>query len=216
MADLEAIKSAVSAGKRKEIVPLVQAALDEGVDPQVIVNDFMIEAMKDVGARFEAKKIFVPEMMMAARTMQAGVDIIKPLLVEKADQAKKQGVVVIGTVFGDLHDIGKNLVVLMLESSGFEVFNIGENVAPEKFVEMARKHNADVVGMSSLLTTGDPHVKSTVEAFKNSDLDGKVKLVCGGAAVTKKFAVDECGADGHAVDAVDGVRVIQELLKTAN
>jgi len=109
MADLEAIKSAVSAGKRKEIVPLVQAALDEGVDPQVIVNDFMIEAMKDVGARFEAKKIFVPEMMMAARTMQAGVDIIKPLLVEKADQVKKQGVVVIGTVFGDLHDIGKNL-----------------------------------------------------------------------------------------------------------
>lgn len=216
MADLEAIKSAVSAGKRKEIVPLVQAALDEGVDPQVIVNDFMIEAMKDVGARFEAKKIFVPEMMMAARTMQAGVDIIKPLLIQNADQVKKQGAVVIGTVFGDLHDIGKNLVVLMLESSGFEVFNIGENVAPEKFVEMARKHNADVVGMSSLLTTGDPHVKSTVEAFKNSDLDGKVKLICGGAAVTKKFAVDECGADGHAVDAVDGVRVIKELLNITN
>jgi len=123
--------------------------------------------------------------------------------------------VVIGTVFGDLHDIGKNLVVLLLESSGFEVFNIGENVAPEKFVEMADKHNADVVGMSSLLTTGDPHIKSTVEAFKSSALAGKVKLICGGAAVTEKFAVGECGADGYAVDAVDGVRVIKQLLTIA-
>jgi len=215
MADLQAIKEAVGRGKRNEIVALVQAALDDGVDPQVIVNDYMIEAMKEVGARFEAKKIFVPEMMMAARTMQTGVDLIKPLIAGQADEAHKQGTVVIGTVFGDLHDIGKNLVVLMLESSGFEVFNIGENVAPEKFVEMASKHNADVVGMSSLLTTGDPHIKSTLEAFKSSDLAGKVKVICGGAAVTKKFAVGECGADGYAVDAVDAVRIVSQLVNLA-
>jgi len=215
MADLQAIKDAVGKGKRKEIVALVQAALNDGIDPQVIINDYMIEAMKEVGARFEAKKIFVPEMMMAARTMQTGVDVIKPLIAGQADEVKKLGTVVIGTVFGDLHDIGKNLVVLLLESSGFEVFNIGENVAPEKFVEMAREYNADVVGMSSLLTTGDPHIKSTVEAFKSSDLAGKVKLICGGAAVTEKFAVTECGADGYATDAVDGVRVIKQLLTIA-
>ena len=215
MADLQAIKDAVNKGKRKDIVGLVQAALDDGTDPQVIINDYMIEAMKEVGARFEAKKIFVPEMMMAARTMQEGVNVIKPLLIDNKTEVKKLGTVVIGTVFGDLHDIGKNLVVLLLESSGFEVINLGENVDPQQFVNKARELKADVVGMSSLLTTGDPHVKSTIKAFKESDLNGKVKLVCGGAAVTKKFAVDECGADGHAIDAVDGVRVIKQLLNIA-
>ena len=215
MADLQAIKDAVNKGKRKDIVGLVQAALDDGTDPQVIINDYMIEAMKEVGARFEAKKIFVPEMMMAARTMQEGVNVIKPLLIDNKTEVKKLGTVVIGTVFGDLHDIGKNLVVLLLESSGFEVINLGENVDPQQSVNKARELKADVVGMSSLLTTGDPHVKSTINAFKESDLNGKVKLVCGGAAVTKKFAVDECGADGHAIDAVDGVRVIKQLLNIA-
>ncbi len=215
MTDLQAIKDAVGRGKRKDIVVLVQAALDSGVDPQIIINDYMIEAMKEVGARFEAKKIFVPEMMMAARTMQTGVDVIKPLITEQESRVKKLGKVLIGTVFGDLHDIGKNLVVLLLESSGFEVVNIGENVAPDQFVEKAREHKADVVGMSSLLTTGDPHVKSTIEAFKSSDLNGKVKVICGGAAVTEKFAVGECGADGHATDAVDAVRVIKQLMNIA-
>lgn len=215
MSDLQAaIHEAVLKGKRKDITGLVQAALDAGTDPQVIINDYMIEAMKEVGNRFEAKKIFVPEMMMAARTMQTGVDVIKPLITE-GKEVKKVGTVVIGTVFGDLHDIGKNLVVLLLESSGFEVINIGENVTPEDFVDKARELKADVVGMSSLLTTGDPHLRSTIEAFKASDLHGKVKLICGGAAVTKKFAVDDCGADGHATDAVDAVRVVNQLLGIA-
>ena len=214
MADLEAIREAINKGRRKEIVGLVQAALDDGVDPQSIINDHMIEAMKQVGARFEARKIFVPEMMIAARTMQAGLEVIKPLL-KQQDAANKLGTVMIGTVFGDLHDIGKNLVVLMLESSGFEVHNIGENVSPEQFVEKARQFKADVVGLSSLLTTGDPHVKATVEAFKASDLSGKVKIICGGAAVTKKFAVEVCGADGHAADAVGAVKLTQSLLRVA-
>lgn len=214
MSNLQALKDAVIKGKRKEITGLVQAAIDAGTDPQVIINDYMIEAMKEVGSRFEAKKIFVPEMMMAARTMQTGVDVIKPLL-SGGKEIKKLGIVLMGTVFGDLHDIGKNLVVLLLESSGFEVINIGENVTPEDFVDKAREFKADAVGMSSLLTTGDPHIKSTIDAFKASDLVGKVKLICGGAAVTKKFAVDECGADGYATDAVDAVRVIKHILGAA-
>lgn len=212
MADLDAIREAIIKGKRNDIVGLVQAALDDGADPNALINDYMIEAMKEVGARFEAKKIFVPEMMIAARTMQTGLDVIKPLIESGGSTKEKLGTVVIGTVFGDLHDIGKNLVVLMLESSGFEVINIGENVPPDTFVEKARELGADVVGLSSLLTTGDPHVKATVEAFKQSDLADKVKVICGGAAVTKKFAMETCGADGHATDAVDAVKTIKSLM----
>lgn len=212
MFGLEAIKEAVSRGKHKEIAEIVQAALDSGADLEEIINNYMIEAMKEVGARFEAKDIFVPEMMIAARTMQNGLEVIKPLLAKQGTATKKLGRVVIGTVFGDLHDIGKNLVILMLESSGFEVIDIGENVAPRKFVEAAREHRPDVVGMSSLLTTGAPYLKATTEAFRESDFTGDVKLICGGAAVTEKLAVNECGADGYASDAVGAVRVIKKLL----
>lgn len=215
MENLEAIKEAVSKGKRKEIGALVQTALDDGADPNVIINDYMIEAMKDVGARFEAKKIFVPEMMIAALTMQTGIDLIKPIIEQKGMDIDKLGTVVIGTVFGDLHDIGKNLAILMLESAGFVVHNIGENVSAEAFVEKATELNADVVGLSSLLTTGDPYVKETVAAIKNSPLGDKVKVICGGAAVTEKFAVEECGADGHAVDAIAGVKITKKLLGIA-
>ena len=212
MADLEAIKEAINRGKRGEITGLVQKALDDGVDPHQLINDYMIEAMKEVGARFEAKKIFVPEMMLSARTMKAGLDLIKPLIEEKGASEKKLGTVVIGTVFGDLHDIGKNLVVLMMESSGFAVHNIGENVPPEQFVQKAMELNADVIGLSSLLTTGDPHVKATVEAIKKSELGSRVKVICGGAAVTEKFALNVCGADGHGTDAVGAVKITKKLL----
>lgn len=212
MENLEAIKETVIKGKRKEIGALVQTALDNGAEPKVIINDYMIEAMKEVGARFEAKKIFVPEMMIAAHTMQAGLDIIKPLLEQDGEDVEKLGTVVIGTVFGDLHDIGKNLAILMLESAGFEVNNIGENVPAEKFVEKATELNADIIGLSSLLTTGDPYVKETVAAIKNSPLKDKVKVMCGGAAVTEKFAVGECGADGHAIDAIAGVKLARKFV----
>lgn len=153
-------------------------------------------------------------MMIAARTMQTGLDIIKPLLEVKGVQKEKRGTVVIGTVFGDLHDIGKNLVVLMMESSGFEVINIGENVSPETFVSKARELKADVVGLSSLLTTGDQYVKATVRALKDSGLNG-LKVICGGAAVTRKFAIEACGADGYAADAVGAVRLVNDLLGLA-
>ena len=213
MADLERIKEAVIKGKRKDIPDMIREALDDKTDPHVIINDYLIEALKVVGEKFEKKKIFVPEMMIAARAMQAGLDVIRPILeTQENGGSTKLGTIVIGTVFGDLHDIGKNLVVLMLESSGFEVHDIGENVPPEKFVEKATEFNADIVGLSSLLTTGDPYVKATLEAFGKSVLKGKVKIICGGAAITEKFAVEECGADGHALDAVAAVALTKKLL----
>ena len=215
MADLQAIEEAIIKGKRNDVVSLVRAALDEGADPQSLINDHMIEAMKVVGQRFEQKKIFVPEMMIAARAMQAGLEVIKPLIDARGEQGKGLGTVVMGTVFGDLHDIGKNLVVLMLESSGFKVFNIGENVPAEKFLQAARDHAADLVGLSSLLTTGDPYVKATVAAIKNSDLAGRVKVMCGGAALTPKFVEEDCRADGYASDAVAAVRLAKDLLGVA-
>jgi 5-methyltetrahydrofolate--homocysteine methyltransferase len=212
MADLQAIEEAIIKGRRQDVVSLVQAALAEGVDPQSLINEHMIEAMKVVGQRFEQRKIFVPEMMIAARSMQAGLEVIKPLIAAKGQDGKGLGTVIMGTVFGDLHDIGKNLVVLMLESSGFKVINIGENVPADKFVQAAREHQADLVGLSSLLTTGDPYVKATVAAIRNSDLAGKVKVMCGGAALTPKFVKEDCQADGYAPDAVAAVRLAKDLL----
>jgi 5-methyltetrahydrofolate--homocysteine methyltransferase len=133
---------------------------------------------------------------------------------EKEDGADSLGTIVLGTVFGDLHDIGKNLTKLLLETSGFKVIDLGENVPPEKFVEAARENNAHIVGLSSLLTTGDPHVEETIHAIKNSDLADRVKVICGGAAVTLKF-VEACGADAHAKDAADGVKKIKKMLKVS-
>jgi 5-methyltetrahydrofolate--homocysteine methyltransferase len=212
MTDLTNIREAVVNGKSKEIAQLVQKALDIGADPQDIIDNYLIDAMKEVGVRFEAGKIFVPEMMIAARTMQTGLAVIEPLIAGDEVKIRKLGTVVIGTVFGDLHDIGKNLVVLMLGSSGFDVIDIGVNVPVDTFVEKARESGADVVGISSLLTTGDPNMKATVAALKDSDLGEKVKIICGGAAVTEKHALEEWGADGYAQDAASASRVIRNLL----
>jgi len=207
--DLEALTEAVIHGRRKEAVELSRKALDRGVDPQGIINTYLIPALNVVGERFEKKKIFIPEMMMAAKCMRACVDLIKPLM--KADVKQTLGTVVLGTVFGDLHDIGKNLVKLLLETSGFHVIDLGENVPPEKFVAAAREHGAHIVGISSLLTTGDPHVQETIRAIRGSELGDKVKVICGGAALTLKF-VEACGADAYAKDAADGVKKSKALL----
>jgi len=210
-ADLERIKEAVISGKRKPAVDYTQKALDGGADPQAIINRYLIPALNIVGEKFEKKKIFVPEMMMAAKSMQACVDLVTPHL-KTGDGADSLGTIVLGTVFGDLHDIGKNLTKLLLETSGFKVIDLGENVPPEKFVEAARENNAHIVGLSSLLTTGDPHVEETIGAIKKSELSNKVKVICGGAAVTLKF-VEACGADAHAKDAADGVKKIKKMLE---
>ncbi len=207
---LEAIRDAIIAGRGKVATDLTKKALDEGVDPHYLVNNYLVEALNVVGDRFERKKIFVPEMMMAAKTMQACLDLVSPFLKKEVHTAL--GTVVLGTVFGDLHDIGKNLTKLLLESSGFRVVDLGENVPPEKFVEGARGHNADIVGLSSLLTTGDPHVEETVREIKNSDLSGKVKVICGGAALTPRFVLEVCKADAHAKDAAAGVKKIKNML----
>jgi 5-methyltetrahydrofolate--homocysteine methyltransferase len=212
MTDLANIKQAVITGKTKEICLLVQTALDNGADPQDIIDNYLIDAMKEVGARFEANKIFVPEMMIAARTMQNGLAVIEPLMAGDSMQQQKLGTVVVGTVLGDLHDIGKNLVVLMLESSGFNVIDIGVNVPMERFVAKARELDADMVGISSLLTTGDANMKITVAALKNGGLNEKVKIICGGAAVIENRALEHWGADGYAQDAASAVRVTKRLL----
>jgi len=209
-APLEQIQEAVIAGKRKSALEYTRKALDRGADPQEIINRYLIPALNVVGERFEKKKIFVPEMMMAAKSMQACVDLLTPLL-KKDETARGLGTVVLGTVFGDLHDIGKNLTKLLLETSGFRVIDLGENVPAAKFVEAAREHKAHIVGLSSLLTTGDPHVEETIRAIRESDLKDKVKVICGGAALTLKF-VEACGADAHARDAADGVKKIKGLL----
>jgi 5-methyltetrahydrofolate--homocysteine methyltransferase len=213
MADLEALKKAVIFGKRKEAVDITQKVIEEGLDPESVINGTLIPALGVVGGRFEKKEIFVPEMMIAAKSMQACVDMLKPLIKKESDMSL--GTVVIGTVFGDLHDIGKNLVKLLLESSGFRIVDLGENVPAQKFVDGARAHNAVVVGLSSLLTTGDPYVEETVKALKASDIAGRIKIICGGAALTPKFVEEKCGADAWAKDAADGVKKIKKLLGIA-
>jgi 5-methyltetrahydrofolate--homocysteine methyltransferase len=207
--DLEALKEAVIHGRRKEAAERTQDALDQGINPQEIINSYLIPALNVVGERFEQKKIFIPEMMMAAKSMQACVDLIKPLMKAEGNQAL--GTVVLGTVFGDLHDIGKNLVRLLLETSGFRVIDLGENVPPEQFLEAAKKHHAHIVGISSLLTTGDPHVQETVRVIRESELGDRVKIICGGAALTLKF-VESSGADAYAKDAADGVKKSKALV----
>jgi 5-methyltetrahydrofolate--homocysteine methyltransferase len=210
MVDLEALKQAVIAGRRKEAMEITQKAISEGIDPEPIINSILIPALNVVGDRFQRREIFVPEMMIAAKSMQSCVDLLKPLI--KKEGVMSLGTVVIGTVFGDLHDIGKNLVKLLLESSGFKVVDLGENVPAQKFVDGARAHNAVVVGLSSLLTTGDPHVEETVKAIKSSDIARSTKVICGGAALTRKFVEEKCGADAYAKDAASGVKEIKRLL----
>jgi 5-methyltetrahydrofolate--homocysteine methyltransferase len=211
-ADLDALKEAVIQGKRKIATEITQKFLDEGAEPQRLVDGYLIPALNLVGEKFEQKKIFVPEMMIAARSMQACVDLIKPFM--KKEEQTILGTVVLGTVFGDLHHIGKNLAKLLLETSGFKIIDLGENVPAEKFVTAAEEHNADLVGLSSLLTTGDPHVKETIEAIKTSSIGDKVKIICGGAALSQKF-VEACGGDAYAKDAAEGIKKSKTLLGIA-
>lgn len=213
MVNLDALKEAVIKGRRKDAIELTQQAIQEGYDPELIINQYLINGLNLVGEKFQRREIFIPEMMISAKTMQSCVDLLKPLITKEA--GLNLGVIVIGTVFGDLHDIGKNLVKLLLESSGFKVVDIGENVPVAKFVEQASAQNAGVVGLSSLLTTGDLYVEETVKAIRASNIGAKVKIICGGAALTPKFVEEKCGADAYAKDAADGVNKIKKLLGIA-
>jgi 5-methyltetrahydrofolate--homocysteine methyltransferase len=186
----------------------VMEALENKIDPAVILNEAMIAAMSKVGQLFEEGEYFVPEMLVAARAMQGGLALIKPLLVQ-AD-FKPIGKVVAGTVKGDLHDIGKNLVCMMLEGAAFEVVDLGVDVGPEKFVEAVRDSGANIVAMSALLTTTMPNMKTTIDALREAGVRGKVKVMVGGAPLTDQYA-KEIGADGYAPDASRAVVMAKSL-----
>ena len=193
------ISSAVQRGKRKEVAPLVQQALDEGLGAEEVLNEALVAAMSEIGERFSRNEAFVPEMLVAARAMAAGTEVLKPHLAEEG--AEPVGKAVIGTVRGDMHDIGKNLVRMMIEGKGFEVTDLGVDVAPEQFVTFLQEHDdVDVVCCSALLTTTMPEIGATIRAIEEAGLRDKVKVMVGGAPVTQAFA-DEVGADAYTPDA---------------
>jgi 5-methyltetrahydrofolate--homocysteine methyltransferase len=206
--ELKEIYEGVLCGNAKAVSEGVQAALDEGVEPGTLLFDYMIPAMQEVGERFERHEFFVPEMLIAARAMQGGLKVIRPLLAETG--VEPIGKVVLGTVKGDLHEIGKNLVGIMLEGAGFEVVDLGVDVSADKFVEAARG-GTHVLAMSALLTTTMPAMKATIDALVEAGLRDKVKIMVGGAPVTQAYA-DQIGADGYAPDASSAARKAKELL----
>lgn len=207
--DLQQIYEGVIAGDAPGVKELVEQAVGEGVSPAEIISGYLIPAMTEVGARFERQEFYLPEMLIAARAMQTGLSVLKPLLVE--GEFETAGRVVIGTVKGDLHDIGKNLVSMLLEGAGFEITDLGVDVGPEKFVEAVRERKPDIMGVSALLTTTMPSMRSTIEALVEAGLRGKVKVLVGGAPLTQAYA-DQIGADGYAPDAAAAVRKAKELV----
>jgi 5-methyltetrahydrofolate--homocysteine methyltransferase len=196
-------------GEDEPVVELTKEALELGMDPLVLLFDGLIPALEEVGRLFEAGEYFVPEMLVSARAMQGAMDILKPLIAQTG--AKPMGVFVMGTVKGDIHDIGKNLCNIMLEGAGFEVHDLGVNVPPEKFIDAIKQYQPQAVGMSAFLTTTMPMFKTNIEAIKEAGLRDQVKVLVGGAPVTQEYA-DKVGADGYAPDASATVRLTKQLL----
>jgi len=205
---LENIYQNVIDGQAQVVEEGVRAVLAEGTPADTILKEALIKAMDEVGKRFEEGEFFIPEMLIAARAMQAGVRLLKPHLAEGASKAA--GRIAIGTVKGDLHDLGKNLVAMMLEAAGFEVKDLGVDVSPEGFVK-AVQEGAQVIGMSALLTTTMPNMQNTIAALKTAGLRDKVKVVIGGAPVTEAYA-SQIGADAFAPDASSATRVVRSLI----
>lgn len=206
---LQKLFDAVLEGDFDGVRTNVQASLDANLDPNSILNDGMIAAMREVGARFEAGEYYVPEMLIAARAMQTGMAILKPSL-QQTDR-KSSGKVVMGTVKGDLHDIGKNLVSLMLEGAGYEIVDLGVDVPAEEFVKKAIELKPDVIGMSALLTTTMPSMKTTIDALDAAGLRTNIKVIVGGAPVTESYA-HQIEADGFSTDASRAVTLVNQLL----
>jgi 5-methyltetrahydrofolate--homocysteine methyltransferase len=206
---LTEIRENVINGKRDVVQEKVKSALEQKVAPDKVLTEALISAMSEVGDRFEKGEFYVPEMLIAARAMQAGLAILKPRLVEEG--IPTAGKVVIGTVKGDLHDIGKNLVSMMLEGAGFEIIDLGTDVPPQKFGEAVREHSAEVVGMSALLTTTMQGMRTTIKAMEDMGVRENVKVIIGGAPVTDAYA-KEIGADGYAPDASRAVALTKKLL----
>jgi len=206
---LKDIYAGVIDGQSALVQEKVKDALASGLNPGIILNEGMIAAMREVGRRFEEGEFYVPEMLIAARAMQSGLALLKPHL--QQSDIKSAGKVVIGTVKGDLHDIGKNLVAMMLEGAGFEIYDLGTDVTPQKFIETARSVDADIIAMSALLTTTMTNMKVTIDALTEAGLRSSLKVMVGGAPITDQYAA-QIGADGYAVDASRAVSVAKSLL----
>ena len=211
MSKIETLKQSVINGKRKEVEPLVKELLAEGMNPKKIVEEGLVPAMAVVGERYKNNEIFVPEMLVAARAMKTALAILEPLLVKEGIKPKYKAV--IGTVEGDLHDIGKNLVAMMLRGADMDVIDLGVNVPADKFVEAINQHSPQLVGLSGLLTTTMPAMKTTVDAIHQA-VGNRVKIMIGGAPITQQFA-NEIGADGYSQDAASAVDTALQLLSPA-
>ena len=209
MSKIQEVSNAIQSGKSKIVGGLVEEALNEGLDPVEILNKGMIDAMSVVGEKFKNNEIFVPEMLVAARAMKKGVEVLKPHLA--GDNTVSAGKLIIGTVAGDLHDIGKNLVAMMMESAGFEVIDLGVDVPLERFLSAAKENeDVSIVCVSSLLTTTMPAMKDTVKALLDSDIRDRIKVMVGGAPITQEFA-DEIGADAYTEDAASASQVAKSF-----
>ncbi len=207
--DFSELTESVITGDVEGVVALTQTAIDAGVDPVEIVKDGLSSGMAVVGARFKSGEMFVPEVLLCARAMAAGMELLKPLIAE--GDMPSAGTVLLGTVKGDLHDIGKNLVSMMLESGGFTVINAGIDVEPEVFVQGIKDHEPDIVGMSAMLTTTMLAMKATIDLIKKEGLRDKVRVIIGGAPVSQDFA-DEIGADGFAPDGGSAIALCRTLV----
>jgi corrinoid protein of di/trimethylamine methyltransferase len=210
MADFDKISELLQKGKAKDVAALVQEAADEGAAPADILQKGLIAGMAIIGAKFKKNEVYVPEVLIAARAMHAGMTILEPLLAESG--VKPLARVAVGTVKNDLHDIGKNLVVMMLKGAGFEVADLGIDVPADKFVELIKEGGYTVLGLSALLTTTMPQMKAVIDAFKEANLECKIMI--GGAPVTQAYA-DEIGADGYAADAASAVDEAKRLIEAA-
>ena len=206
---LQRIKDAVITRQRNEIQGMVAAAIEEGIDPNSIIDDGLIAAMDVVGQQFSDSDIFVPEMLVSALTMKLGLEKVKPLL--KSEAAKPKGMIIMGTVKGDIHDIGKNIVLMMLEGAGFEVVDLGVDLTVEKLVERIEAIGPDLLGLSALLTTTMPEMERVIHELGAKGLREKLKVMVGGAPVSKSFA-EKIGADGYGADAAEAVQLARRLI----
>lgn len=209
MADLKQLHDAVLSGDAKAAKAVTEAALASGVEPLKLVQEYMMPAMAEVGRRFECNEYFVPELLLSARAMKTALELVRPRLTGKG--AQPAGRVAIGTVKGDLHDIGKNLVAAILEGAGYEIVDLGVNVTPEQFTTAVKEKNVNILAMSALLTTTMPSMKATMEALKTAGVRNQVKILVGGAPITQKFA-DEIGADGFSESAAGAVAAVKKAV----
>ncbi len=210
MVKLTDLYNAIVDGNLELAVSTTKESLQENIDPQMLISDYLIKGMEEIGGRFESGKAYVPNLLMSARAMKGALELLKPYM-ENNHEIVTLGKVVIGTVKGDLHDIGKNLVCSMLEGCGFEVINLGVDVSDEKFVQATREYKANIVCMSALLTTTMVYMKEVIKAFENAGIRNEVKIMVGGAPLSEKFAI-EIGADGYSDNANAAVALARRLL----